>query len=153
MLLDHVSDPHNVGAILRSAEVFGARAVIATQRHAAPETGALGKDRKRCAWNANLICGCATCQRKWPRCKRWDMSLIGLDGESDMELGAALASLPPGPSGLVLGQKGRACATRPARPVILFAGITAAAGFGSLNVSNAAAVALYAARAQHLTST
>ncbi len=145
VLLDRVSDPHNVGAILRSAEVFGARAVIATQRHAAPETGALAKtasgalERQPYLRVRNLAEEMAVLQSL-------GYLLIGLDGAAEQGLDQALASVPPGPVGLVLGAEGPGLRDKTRESCDLLARIPAAGAFGSLNVSNAAAVALYAAR-------
>ena len=96
ILLDKVSDPHNVGAILRSAEVFGARAVIAPQRGSAPETGALAKtasgalERQPYLRVRNLADTMLTLR---------DMGyvLLGLDGEAKRDIAEASAvhaSLP-----------------------------------------------------------
>ena len=81
LCLDRVTDPHNVGAILRSAEVFGARAVIAPARHAAPETGALAKtasgalERQPYLRVRNLA---ATLERL----REMGFFLVGLDGDA-----------------------------------------------------------------------
>jgi len=94
VLLDRVTDPHNVGAILRSAEVFGARAVVGVQRHSAPETGALAKtasgalERQPYVRVRNLA---DSMRRRWP-------------------------ASPTGPSHWCLGPRGRACAKKPKRP-------------------------------------
>lgn len=144
VLLDRVSDPHNVGAILRSAEVFGARAVIAPRRHAAPETGALAKtasgalERQPYLRVANLADTMETLR---------DMgyALVGLDGEGDRTVAEAFASLAGQPVGIVLGAEGPGLRDRTRQTCDVIARIPAAGGFGSLNVSNAAAVALYAA--------
>ena len=87
VLLDHVSDPHNVGAILRSAEVFGARAVIATQRHAAPETGALAKTASG-ALERQPYLRVRNLAEEWVALRQMGYILIGLDGEGDQDLGA-----------------------------------------------------------------
>jgi 23S rRNA (guanosine2251-2'-O)-methyltransferase len=144
LLLDRVTDPHNAGAILRSAEVFGARAVIAPRRHAAPETGALAKaasgalERQPYLRVPNLA-GAMGALR--------DMGyvLVGLDGVAEAEIGPALAGLAGRPLALALGAEGPGLRALTGRLCDLHARIPAAGGFGSLNVSNAAAVALYAA--------
>jgi 23S rRNA (guanosine2251-2'-O)-methyltransferase len=104
VLLDRVTDPHNVGAILRSAEVFGARAVIAPKHHSAPETGALAKTAS-----------------------------------------GALERVNGRPIALVLGAEGPGLREKTRETCDVIARIPFVGAFGSLNVSNAAAVSLYAA--------
>jgi 23S rRNA (guanosine2251-2'-O)-methyltransferase len=146
LALDRVTDPHNVGAILRSADVFGAQAVIAPARHAAPETGALAKaasgalERQPYLRVANLG---NTLQALADR----GFHLIGLAGEADRTLADALADRPPGPLVLVLGAEGPGLRQRTRDLCHGLARIPSVGGFASLNVSNAAAVALYAAEA------
>ncbi|MCC5961566.1 MAG: RNA methyltransferase [Rhodobacteraceae bacterium] len=143
--LDRVSDPHNVGAILRSAEVFGARAVIATQRHAAPETGALAKTASG-ALERQPYLRVRNLAEEMELLKSLGYLMIGLDGAATLDLDAALRAAPPGPVGLVLGAEGPGLRDRTRATCDILARIPAMGAFGSLNVSNAAAVALYAAR-------
>jgi 23S rRNA (guanosine2251-2'-O)-methyltransferase len=143
--LDRVTDPHNVGAILRSAEVFGARAVIAPARHAAPETGALAKtasgalERQPYLRVRNLTAALGDLR---------DMGfvLLGLAGEAERSLQEGLAAHAGRPVALVLGAEGPGLreGTRAACDELVR--VPSYGAFGSLNVSNAAAVALYAAR-------
>jgi 23S rRNA (guanosine2251-2'-O)-methyltransferase len=143
VLLDRVSDPHNVGAILRSAEVFGARAVIAPARHSAPETGALAKtasgalERQPYLRVGNLGNAIETLKGMGYVC-------LGLDGEGQAEIGEIAAGLSDRPVALVLGAEGPGLRARTRELCDHLVRIPAAGEFGSLNVSNAAAVSLYA---------
>ena len=147
VFLDRVSDPHNVGAILRSAEVFGARAVIGTQRHAAPETGALAKtasgalERQPYLRVTNLADAMRQAQ---------DMGylVLGLAGEAEATLEAALHGQRDRAIALVLGAEGPGLREKTRETCDALVKIPFAGAFGSLNVSNAAAVSLYASRTE-----
>ncbi len=145
VLLDRVSDPHNVGAILRSAEVFGAQAVIGVQHHSAPETGALAKtasgalERQPYLRERNLADSIRALQEM-------GYLVLGLDGEAEVSIEQALEGMRDRPVALVLGAEGPGLRQRTKETVDQLVKIDFARGFGSLNVSNAAAVALYAAK-------
>lgn len=145
VLLDQVTDPHNVGAILRSAEVFGAAAVIATQRSAAPETGALAKTASG-ALERQPYLRVRNLADTMIELQAMGFVLLGLDGEAERTLDAAVAESADRPIGLVLGAEGPGLRMRTRETCDALVKIPFARAFGSLNVSNAAAVALYACR-------
>jgi 23S rRNA (guanosine2251-2'-O)-methyltransferase len=148
LLLDRVTDPHNVGAILRSAEVLGARAVIAPLRHAAPETGALAKSASG-ALERQPYLRVKNLSASMTLLKDLGYILIGLDSESELTIDAAIAEAGDRPIGLVLGAEGPGLREKTRLTCDQLARIPFAGGFGSLNVSNAAAVSLYASRAKN----
>lgn len=146
VMLDRVTDPHNVGAILRSAEVLGASAVIGTRHHSAPETGALAKsasgalERQPYVRVRNLADAIRALQ---------DMGyvVLGLDGEATQTIESAVEGRRDRPVALVLGAEGPGLREKTKETVDALVRIDASGAFGSLNVSNAAAIALYASRA------
>ena len=106
LLLDRVTDPHNVGAVLRSAEVFGARAVIAPHRHSAPETGALAKaasgalERQPYLRVPNLAAAIEAL-------KAMGYAVVGLDGAAETALDAAVGAVRRPAAGAGARRRGR----------------------------------------------
>ena len=142
LLLDRVTDPHNVGAILRSAEVFGALAVIAPHRHSAPESGALAKSASG-ALERQPYLRVKNLANTMETLKSMGYFIFGLDGDADITLMDALGDRT-GPTALVLGAEGPGLRDRTKETCDGLAKINNSGTFGSLNVSNAAAVGLFA---------
>jgi 23S rRNA (guanosine2251-2'-O)-methyltransferase len=145
VLLDRVTDPHNVGAVLRSAEVFGARAVIAMQRHAAPETGALAKTASG-ALERQPYVRVRNLADTMEQLQAMGYLVLGLDGTAEQTIEQAIEGKRDRPIALVMGAEGPGLREKTLATCDGLVRIDASGGFGSLNVSNAAAVALYAVR-------
>ncbi|MEI9805997.1 MAG: RNA methyltransferase, partial [Pseudolabrys sp.] len=142
LVLDQITDPHNVGAIFRSAAAFAVSAIVTTQRHSPDATGALAKAASGALENVPLV-SVQNLARGLAALKQSGFLVVGLDSSGDSDL----AALPlRTPLALVLGAEGKGLRQLTKETCDYVARIELPGDLKSLNVSNAAAVALYAVR-------
>jgi 23S rRNA (guanosine2251-2'-O)-methyltransferase len=141
VVLDQVTDPHNVGAVLRSAAAFDALGIITQDRHAPPESGALAKAASGALESVPWV-RVVNLARALDEIAEAGFWRIGLTGHSQQTLAQAMGSAR---LALVMGSEGEGMRPNTAAHCDELARLPISARVESLNISNATAIALYAA--------
>lgn len=141
VVLDQVTDPHNVGAIMRSAVAFGAGALITTARHSPQESGVLAKSASGALEHIDQI-EVRNLAAALDELHAAGFQTVGLDSEGPQALETGFSGTR---IALVLGAEGKGLRQKTRDTVTTLARLDMPGTIRSLNVSNAAAVALYAA--------
>jgi 23S rRNA (guanosine2251-2'-O)-methyltransferase len=139
LVLDQITDPHNVGAIMRSAAAFAVKAIVTTARHSPEATGVLAKS----ASGALELVPLVTVQnlaRALTGLNDQGFMTVGLDSQGSENLGDVVLRQP---LALVLGAEGKGLRQLTRETCSVVARLDTPGAIKSLNVSNAAVLALY----------